>query len=153
MAAMREVQSVRFCQQIKQIKRIEVEHLREGAYYSDLTYEIIGAAMDVHRELGPGLPEKIYENALLHELTLQEIDFEVQKQIRVIYKGVLLGEFFLDLLVDGKVIVELKALSQLLPVHKSQVITYLKASHLKVGLLINFGEPSLAFERIFSPSK
>ena len=120
--------------------------------FADLTYEIIGAAMEVHRTIGPGLPEKVYEVAMLYELELRDVQVATQHHVSVSYKGRLAGEFFLDLVVDDKVIVELKALHELLPVHRSQLITYLKASYYKIGLLINFGQPSLAFERIYPPT-
>lgn len=111
--------------------------------YKDLTYRIIGAAMEVHRGLGPGFLESVYESAFAHELTLAEISFERQKTLAVHYKGVSVGEFRPDFIIDDKVIVELKAVKKLLPEHEAQLINYLKATGLRIGLLCNFGTPSL----------
>jgi GxxExxY protein len=106
---------------------------------NSITEAIIGAAIEVHRELGPGLLESTYEECLAHELTLRQIPFERQKAIPVIYKGASLEcGFRVDLLVANAVVVELKAIESLTPVHDAQVITYLKLTGCKVGLLINF---------------
>src|SRR5688572_18368726 len=104
-----------------------------------LTEEIIGAAIEVHREFGPGLLESAYEACLAHELKLRDIRVEHQKELPVRYKNltVELG-FRLDLLVEERVIVEVKAVDRLHPVHDSQLITYLRLTGCKVGLLINF---------------
>ena len=104
----------------------------------DLTYRIIGAALEVHSELGPGLVEKVYENALCLEFRRRGIQFERQKRFRVQYQGEDVGDLVADLVVESQAIVELKAVSELLPVHEAQVIAYLKASSLRRGLLINF---------------
>lgn len=104
----------------------------------DLTYRIIGAALEVHSELGPGLVEKVYENALCLEFRRRGIQFERQKRFRVKYLGEDVGDLVADLVVESQAIVELKAVSELLPVHEAQVISYLKASSLRRGLLINF---------------
>ena len=116
--------------------------------YKELAYEVIGAAMEVHRELGPGFPEAVYQAALEIELRHREIPFTAQQHIQVNYKGTMVADYYLDLVVDNKINVELKAVAQLAPVHQSQVISYLKASGLKLGLLINFGETSLKHKRI-----
>ena len=106
---------------------------------NELTYELNGAAMEVHRELGPGLLESVYEAALCQELVSRRIDFVRQAAIAVVYKGVPLNcGFRADIIVDGQVILELKASDQLLPIHEAQLINYLKLAHLQVGLLINF---------------
>ncbi len=100
---------------------------------------IIGAAIEVHKQLGPGLLESAYEGCLAHEFTLREIPFERQKALPVIYKGVKLDcGYRLDLLVGGLVVVELKAVEQLTPIHDAQMITYLKLANCKLGLLLNF---------------
>ena len=104
----------------------------------DLAKEVIGAAMDVHRILGPGYLESVYEEALSVELKLRAITFERQKGMAVEYKGYPVGEGRLDMLVDGSLIVELKAVESLSPIHTAQVISYLKAMRLPLGLLINF---------------
>ena len=101
--------------------------------------KIIGAAIEVHRELGPGLLENTYETCLAHELTLRGIPFERQMAINVNYKGVELDcGFRVDLFVDDLVIVELKAVEILAPIHTAQVLTYLKLTGCKLGLLLNF---------------
>jgi GxxExxY protein len=103
---------------------------------------VIEAAIEVHRTLGgPGLLESLYEEALYQELRLRNISVQTQVQIPVIYKGhTLRNPMRLDLLVDGKVIIEVKASEQELPVHKAQLLTYLRLTKLKLGLLLNFGQ-------------
>jgi GxxExxY protein len=104
-----------------------------------LSNQIIGAAIDVHRQLGPGLLESVYEECLAYELTSRGISFERQKPVAVIYKEVHLDcGFRLDLFVENKVIVEIKAIDNLMPIHDAQVLTYLKLTHCKLGLLLNF---------------
>jgi len=104
-----------------------------------LSNQIIGAALEVHRQLGPGLLESAYEECLAYELSLREIPFERQKPIPVVYKGIQLDcGFRVDLLVGGLVVVELKAVDVLMPIHQAQVLTYLKLTGCKLGLLINF---------------
>lgn len=104
-----------------------------------LSKEIIGAAIEVHRQLGPGLLESAYESCLAHELTLRQIPFERQKPLPIVYKDTKLDVGYrLDLLVDDLVIVELKAIDKLLPIHEAQIITYLKLTNRKLGLLLNF---------------
>jgi GxxExxY protein len=109
-----------------------------------LTQQIIGAAIEVHRHLGPGLLESAYQTCLAHELTLRGIPFESEVPLPLSYKGsqVECG-YRLDLLVDGKVVVELKAVDALLPVHEAQLMTYLRLSGCRVGLLINWHVPVL----------
>lgn len=104
----------------------------------DLAYAVIGAAIEVHRHLGPGYLESVYQQAMEIELTLRQIPFERQKGVGVEYKGTMVGEGKLDLLVGEELIVELKAVESLAPVHKAQVISYLKQTGLHLGLLINF---------------
>ncbi len=108
-----------------------------------LTEKIIGAAIEVHRILGPGLLESIYEEALCHELGLRDISCERQKEVDVIYKGHVIKGQRLDLLVAGEVVVELKAVAKLPDVATAQVLSYLKATGLKRALLINFSHSRL----------
>ncbi|GAB4415919.1 MAG: hypothetical protein KatS3mg051_0058 [Anaerolineae bacterium] len=109
-----------------------------------LTQQIIGAAIEVHRALGPGLLESAYETCLCHELTLRQIPFDRQKQLPVIYKGIEVEcGYRLDLLVADTVVVEIKAVEQFLPVHQAQVLSYLRLGGWEVGLLINFHVPVL----------
>ncbi len=106
----------------------------------ELTQRIIGCAIEVHRALGPGYLEAIYENALAHELTKQGLRFERQRVVKVYYDDVEVGEHRLDLLVENKVVLELKSVDGLAPKHTAQIISTLKAVGAKVGLLINFDE-------------
>ena len=108
-----------------------------------LTERIIGAAIEVHRVLGPGLLESVYEEALCHEFSLREIPFQRQVNVTVRYKDKVIAGQRLDLLVDDEVIVELKSQRNLPEVAAAQVLSYLKATGLKRGLLINFGEQKL----------
>lgn len=104
-----------------------------------LTSKIIGAAVEVHKQLGPGLLESIYEECLEFELLQAGLTVERQKPMPVEYKSLKLrGEYFIDLLVDNRVIIELKTLEHILPVHEAQLMTYMKLAHIKVGLLLNF---------------
>ena len=104
-----------------------------------ISKQIIGAAIEVHRALGPGLLETAYESCLEYELFQRGMAVERQKQLPIIYKTVVVDAAFrLDLLVNEKVIVELKAVEQVYPIHKAQLLTYLKLSGLELGLLINF---------------
>jgi GxxExxY protein len=116
--------------------------------YSDLTREIIGAAMEVHSNLGPGFLESVYEAAMAIEFDLRNVTYERQKAIPVMYKGERAKDFICDFLVDGKVLVELKALKATTGIEEAQVLNYLNATGLEVGLLINFGEQSLKYKRI-----
>lgn len=106
---------------------------------TEITEAIIGAAIEVHRHLGPGLLESVYEAALAHEISARGLAVERQKSVPIAYKGITLDEGFrLDLLVAGEVIVELKTVETLLPVHEAQVLSYLKLTGLKLALVINF---------------
>lgn len=109
----------------------------------ELTDAIIGAAMDVHSELGAGLLEQIYENALCVELSHRGLRYQRQMRVPVRYKGEEVGDLYADLVVKGRVIVELKSVRELAPIHEAQLITYLKLSKIKTGLLINFNVVSL----------
>ncbi|MDO9087303.1 MAG: GxxExxY protein [Anaerolineaceae bacterium] len=120
---------------------------------NDLTYRIIGAAMNVHNKLGPGYKEEIYERVLKNELISQEIEVADQFPLPVEVDGEQVGMFYLDLLVEGQVVVEIKAFAhQLTNDEIAQVLNYLKATGLQVGLLLNFGRRKLEYRRIF-PSK
>lgn len=111
---------------------------------NELTSAIIGAAIEVHRAPGPGLLEAVYEECLARELTLRGIPFERQKPIPLVYKNVKLEcGYRLDLLVDGRVVVEVKAVEALAPIHESVMLTYLRLSGSRLGLLLNFNIPVL----------
>ena len=109
----------------------------------ELTEKIIAAALEVHRELGPGLLESIYEEALCHEFTLQGITYKRQTPTDIVYKGKMIKGQRIDLLVEGEVVVEIKSLSKMPQVALAQTLSYLKATSLKRGLIVNFGQPRL----------
>ena len=110
---------------------------------NEITEKIIGCAIEVHRNLGPGLLESMYEKALCHEFSECGINFESQKVVPIIYKSITLGEFRLDLLVEDQIIVELKAVERNDPVFKAQLLSYMKLTGNTLGLLINFNVPLL----------
>lgn len=111
---------------------------------NQLTGSIIGAAIEVHRILGPGLLESVYEECLCRELALRDIEFERQKELPIKYKGVLLDcGYRLDVIVRDRIILELKSCEKLDPIHEAQILTYLKLTGMKIGLLINFNVPVL----------
>ena len=114
----------------------------------DLNHRIIGVAIDVHKKLGPGFQEKIYEEALLKEFQKSGIGYEKQKVVRVDYNGVNLGNQRIDLLVDGEVIVEIKACNKIIPLFRDQVISYLKTTDKRLGLILNFGRSKLEIKRV-----
>jgi len=109
---------------------------------NDLTGEVIGAAIEVHKHLGPGLLESAYEECLCHELRLREIVYERQKPLAINYKQIRLDcGYRLDLVVEDKVILELKSCERIEDIHKAQLLTYLKLSGLQLGLILNFNVP------------
>jgi GxxExxY protein len=109
-----------------------------------LTKQIIGAAIEVHREKGPGLLESAYESCLVHELTLRGLSWARQVAVPLTYKGTVIDVAFrADLIVEDKVLVELKAIESVLPVHKAQLLSYIRETNHRVGLLINFHVPKL----------
>jgi len=109
-----------------------------------LSKEIIGAAIEVHRHLGPGMLESAYEKCLCKELEIRNIEFEKQKPLAVVYKGITLDcGYKLDVVVEGKVILELKSVNKFESIHDAQLLTYLKIADLKLGILINFNVPVL----------
>lgn len=118
-------------------------------FYRDESYKIRGALFAVHNELGCGFLERVYQDALEVEFRLRNIPFEREKAIQIVYKGEPLGEpYRADFVCYGKVIIELKSVSEILDVHRAQIINYLKATKMKLGFLVNFGEESLNVERI-----
>jgi len=111
---------------------------------NEISRKIIGAAIEVHRALGPGLLESAYHQCLMHEMRLQGLSYESEAPIVINYKGFCIGEAYrIDLLVENKVIVELKAVDNLLDIHKAQLLTYLRSMDRRLGLLINFNETIL----------
>ena len=115
---------------------------------NDLSHRIIGIAIDIHKKLGAGFQEKIYEEALLKEFQKSGIGYEKQKVVRVEYNGVNLGNQRIDLLVDGEIIVEIKACSKIITLFRDQVLSYLKSANKKLGLILNFGRSRLEIKRV-----
>ena len=118
---------------------------------SELTGQIIGCAMEVHKHLGNGFQEVIYQRALEIEMKLRGLAYSREHQMEILYKDETVGTRRVDFFVDGKVMVELKAIIQLEDIHLAQCINYLEAYGLDVGLLINFGNTSLQFKRVMKP--
>lgn len=116
----------------------------------ELTREIIGSFYDVYNNLGYGFLEKVYENALVLELKAKGMQVEPQKPIQVIYRQQVIGEYFADLVVDSKVIVEIKAVKMLVQEHEAQLLNYLKATCFEVGLLLNFGPQAQRKRKVYS---
>jgi GxxExxY protein len=108
-----------------------------------LTNDVIGAAIAVHRALGPGQLESAYQRAMEIELEYRQIPFQRQVPVRLVYRNQTVGQGFVDLLIDNRVIVELKAAEYIAPVHRVQIISYLKMTKLKLGIIINFNVPVL----------
>jgi GxxExxY protein len=112
--------------------------------FDELSNKVLGCAIEVHRELGPGLLESTYEQCLAYELNRSKIPFQLQVGLPVEYKQTRLDcGYRIDLLVDGRLIVEVKSVEQLLKIHEAQILTYMRLSKVKVGLLINFNVPLL----------
>ena len=114
---------------------------------NDITYKIRGAIFEVNRILGHGFLEKVYENALLFELRKKGLKAKNQVPIKVEYKKIEVGEYFADIVVGDKIIIELKAVNQLQEIHEAQILNYLKATEYKIGLLINFTHPKAEIKR------
>ncbi len=121
--------------------------------FKELTFAVIGAAMEVHRILGPGFLESVYQTALARELALRGIAFEQQRRLTVQYKDVMVGEYVADFVIEGKFIVEIKAVSSWNPRHDAQAIHYLAATGMQLALLLNFGTGSLQHKRIIRTGK
>ena len=117
-------------------------------YYKELSDKIIECAIEVHKTLGNGFLEKVYENSIMHEFEFDKISAQNQIPIPVYYKGKIVGEYFADIVVENKIILELKVVQKILPIHNAQLIHYLKATNFKVGYVINFGsKEKLEFKR------
>ena len=117
-------------------------------YYKELSDRIIKCAIEVHKILGNGFLEKVYENSMMHEFEFDKISAQNQIPIPVYYKGKIVGDYFADIVVENKIILELKVVQKILPIHSAQLIHYLKATNFKVGYVINFGsKEKLEFKR------
>ena len=125
-----------------------------GIIYKEESYAIVGAAMQVHTVLGCGFVEKVYQEALEIEFTKRGIPFEREKCLTINYKGeTLKANFYVDFLCYDTIVVELKAVNEVVNEHKAQVINYLKAGNYRLGYLMNFGQEHLYYERLFHPNK
>lgn len=121
--------------------------------HEDITNEIISAFYEVYNQLGYGFLEKVYENALIKELISRGLSCKKQKSIKVYYKDEVVGEYFADIIVENKVIIELKATENLCEEHTYQLINYLKATNIEVGLLLNFGKKPQVSRKIFTNNR
>jgi GxxExxY protein len=115
--------------------------------HADLTQTIIGSAMAVHGTLGPGFLESVYQQALAHELRKRGLTVDCEKRLAVIYDGVVVGDFYADMIVEGCILIENKAVQSIVIAHEIQVVNYLTATGLDIGLLLNFGADRLQFKR------
>lgn len=120
--------------------------------YQDITEKIIGCSMQVHRTLGNGFQELIYQRALAIELRMMNLEFQREKEMEIFYRGESIGIRRVDFFVEGLILVEIKAVIELLDVHLAQAINYLEAYNMQIGLLINFGAKKLQFKRIHNNS-
>ena len=116
--------------------------------YKDLSYNIIGLAMEVHNKLGYGFLEKVYENALMVLFRRERIEAKQQSSITVYFEEEIVGEYFADILVEEKIILELKAADSISSAHIAQTLNYLKATGLKLAILLNFGKEKLEYKRL-----
>lgn len=117
--------------------------------YDELTQKILAACFEVSRELGAGFLESVYEKALFVALKEKGLKAVCQVPLKVKFRGVIVGEFYADILVEDKVLIELKAVSRIIGEHKAQVINYLKATGIEIGLLVNFGNAKLEYYRLY----
>jgi GxxExxY protein len=116
--------------------------------HKDLSYKIVGLAMDVHRQLGYGYLEKVYENAMMVLLRRAGIDAKQQHPVTVHFEGVIVGTYLADILVQDSIILELKSLDRITDVHRAQTLNYLKATGLRLAIILNFGKTRLEHERL-----
>ena len=116
--------------------------------HKDLAYQVIGLAMDVHSGLGYGFLEKVYENALMVLLRREGINAKQQSPINVFFEGQNVGDYFADILVEDKIILELKSVEKIIDIHKAQALNYLKATGLRLAIVLNFGKERLQYERL-----
>lgn len=132
-----------------QISRAPPARRPDAAYpHRELTEKVTGAAFEVHRELGPGFLEKVYQAALLRELEHRGVPVTCQAEVEVHYKGQSVGVYYADILMDDSVICEIKTADAITPAHEAQLLHYLKATGIKVGLLLNFGSRRLQVKRM-----
>ncbi|GAI28906.1 unnamed protein product [marine sediment metagenome] len=116
--------------------------------YKELSYRIVGLAMEVHSKLGFGFLEKVYENALMILFEKNEIPAQQQAPVRVYFEGKVVGDYYADILVDNKIILEIKAVDKIIGIHLSQVLNYLHATNLRPAIILNFAKDGLEYERL-----
>lgn len=120
----------------------------ENLLYRDLSFRIIGFAMQVHNELGHGFLEKVYENALMVVLKREGISARQQAAVPVYFMEEIVGEYYADILVDEKIILEIKSVEKIIGIHRAQALNYLKATGLRLAIILNFGKEKLEFQRV-----
>lgn len=116
--------------------------------HKELSYKVVGLAMEVHSKLGFGFLEKVYENALMVLFEKHEIPAQQQVPLRIYFEGKPVGEYYADILVDSKIILELKAADRILDVHRAQVLNYLRATRLRLGMIFNFAKKSFEYDKV-----
>ena len=116
--------------------------------YKDLSYQIIGMAMEVHRKLGYGFLEKVYENSLMILFRREDIRSEQQYPIKVYFDGEVVGNYVSDILIEDKIIIELKCVEKINNIHKAQALNYLKATQMRLAIILNFAKDKLQYERL-----
>ncbi len=122
--------------------------MEDKILYKDLSYKIVGLAIQVRKELGFGFLEKVYENALMILLEENQVEAKQQFPIRVAFHGRIVGDYIADILVENQIILELKAQDKIIDVHKAQTLNYLRATNLRLAILLNFGKDRLEHERL-----
>lgn len=116
--------------------------------HKELSYKIMNSVMDVHNKLGAGFLEKVYENAIVVKLKKDGIKVTQQAPFKVHFEEEIIGEYYADILVEDKIILEVKCVDKIIDIHRAQVINYLKATGMKLGIIVNFAKPKLEYERI-----
>jgi GxxExxY protein len=116
--------------------------------HKELSYKIVGCAMEVHSKLGPGFLEKVYENSLMVLFQREGIPAKQQMPIKVRFEGEIVGEYRADILVDDKIILELKMVDKIVDIHRAQMLHYLRATGIKLGMILNFGGKNFDYERL-----
>ena len=115
--------------------------------YKEISYKIVGLAMEVHSKLGFGFLEKVYENALMILFEKNEVPAKQQAPVKVYFEGRIVGDYYADILVDDKIILELKSVDKIIDTHRAQVLNYLRATGLRLAIILNFGRSSFEYER------
>ena len=122
--------------------------IAEDILYKELSYQIVGLAMQVHRELGFGFSEKVYENALMMLLRQERLPALQQAPLSVYFRGEVVGDYYADIVIENKIILELKSVDRIIDAHRSQVLNYLKATGLQLAIILNFGKNKLEYESL-----